>query len=552
MTKRMLPALAAGAVLWAAGCEPATLTEARDQLGRNGGVLSLELPVTDTTYFVTELLANGVDTVTTATGLLGVRVQADTLNVFSYREQLTTTQVTTTVGFPAPVFGAPGGVQDTITFQTPQGSNLVSASVATGYVVRTTTNNTGCTGTATATLADTSGAVVLTFPSVTVGTGTTVIDSVTAAGVTVGALVEITATGSVLGGCVPAPGSKVNSSITVRPLTLSAVTLDNVNETIAVEQPQELDAAELNLADLEDAIRQSTINDATIGVTVTNTADIPVQLSGFFLTAVRLDAAGQLLRDGAGNLIFEIDSVTGNRLEVAVADPGQTTFALPRQGSASLSVNAAPVIDRILDLLIDSNRVALVAVGNALAGDGSLATIAASDSVDVGFDMVLGLDFTIPLAGVTIDRNQTASGIDLDSADADDIAARILTASLEAEVVNGTPFGVELDIALAPDSLGSSVDVFTQPGAILLNRVTVNAAPTGAGGLPSGVTTDSISLGLSGTQTRVVLTRVFTAGMRMRLLPRSGGGTRGAIPPNAGVGITASVLVRIRQGSGGQ
>ena len=51
------PWVVLAAVLAAGGCEPATLTEARDQLGRNPGTVSFILPISDTTYLVSDLLA---------------------------------------------------------------------------------------------------------------------------------------------------------------------------------------------------------------------------------------------------------------------------------------------------------------------------------------------------------------------------------------------------------------------------------------------------------------------------------------------------------------
>jgi hypothetical protein len=538
-----------GGLVTGQACEPASVTEARDILGRNGGVVSFQFPVTDTTYLMSDLLAGNVDTLTLASGGLEVRVQADTLSVVGFGDQLRTAEVTTSVGFPTPVFGAPGDTQDTVRFATDQGSSVLSASIQSGFVVRTLTNNTGCTGSAGATVVDSAGTSVVTFPTINVSNGAVLIDSLPVGGVVMAGFVDIGATGSIVGACIPNVNGKVSSAITVRPLVLASVTLDNVSETINVEQSVELDRAQLSLDDLEDAVLDATLNDATIDIVVLNTADIPVVLTNFFIVAVQVDGLGNLARDGGGNLIFETDG-NGARLEAAVADPGLSTLTLGRQVSTNVSVQAAAVVDRMLDLLIQDQGVALVAIGDATAGDGSGSTINSTDDVEVQFDVAIGLDFTLSATGVTLDRNQSAGGLELDSADIADISSRLITAALQAEVENSTPFEMEIQVALAPGRLADSVDVFAEPGAVILAPVTVSAPVTNAVGIPTAVATDSISIGISGAQSEVVLGVDFTAGIRFRLLPRSGGGSRGAFLPDAAVKLDASVLLEVRRGTG--
>jgi hypothetical protein len=321
-----------------------------------------------------------------------------------------------------------------------------------------------------------------------------------------------------------------------------------VNETLAVEQYQEVDANDVDFDDLEDAIEQSTLNDAIIDLTIENSAGLPIVIDNFTLGAVRLDAGGQLLRDGVGNPLFE-ESSPGNPILISVNDPGQTTLSLARQSTTNLSVNAAPLVDRVVDLILNDVRVAILASGSAVGGDGSPSTLTDQDYVRVLYDFTVGLDFTIPPSGVTFTRNQTLDGLSIDPDDQNDFADRILTAAVNAAAGNSTPFGVEIDLALAPDSLGDSDDVFAHPDVVLLDRVTLGAPVVNAAGISTGTVSDSVSLSISGSEATVAMGDIFTAGIRIRLLPGTGANGRGAVRPADGVAIDASLELQIRRGN---
>jgi hypothetical protein len=326
------------------------------------------------------------------------------------------------------------------------------------------------------------------------------------------------------------------------------VTLDNVSEVVDVEQFQEVDANDVDFDDLEEAIDQSTLNSALIGLTIDNSAGLPVVIDNFTLGAVRLDVAGQLMRDGAGNPLFE-ESSPGNPILVSVTDPGQTTLTLARQATINLSVNAASLVDRVVDLILNDVRVAIVAAGTAVGGDGGPSTLTDQDYVRVLYDFTVGLDFTIPVGGVTFTRNQTLDGLSIGIDDQNDIADRVVLASVSGIAANSTPFGVEVDLAIAPDSLGDNDDVFSHPDAVILDMVTLGAPVVDAVGISTGTVSDSISLEISGTESTVVMGDIFTAGIRIRLLPGNGANGRGAVRPSDGVAIDASLELQIRRGN---
>lgn len=318
--------------------------------------------------------------------------------------------------------------------------------------------------------------------------------------------------------------------------------------TIAVEEFTALDASAIDFDDLNDAMRQSTINRATVDLTITNGADIPLVLSGLTLGVVQLDAAGAIRRDAQGNPDYEVDA-NGADLTVPVADSGQTDLAVAPLGSRAISLNAAPLVDRMVKLALGGTDAALLTAGNVIAGDGTTpGSISSGDKVGVGFDVTVGLDFTLPAGGIQFDINQVSDGIDLDSADADDLASRVVDVGGTASAENFTPFGLEVTVAIAPDSLADSVDVFVQANAIFLDTMALAAPTVDAQGIPQGTTTDSIAVGITGQEVRVLFGKFFTAGIRIRLLAGTGGGGRGAIRTGDKIVISAAALIRIRRG----
>ncbi|MCH8936806.1 MAG: hypothetical protein IIB90_13865 [Gemmatimonadetes bacterium] len=551
----LLSAAVVGGVIL--GCEPGSVTEAREQLGRGAlDTIGFVIPLVNDTFFVSQFLNEG-DTVSTPDGLLSLRVQNEDV-AFGFTDVLQSDEVTTTVALPSPArapgMQAPGDRRDTLRLVTPAGSNVVGATVLSGWIVRSITNGTTCDATINILVLDSLGGAIVTFPAdVFVAAAATVVDSVNANGATFIRFAEVIPSVSFGGGCVPGSGSQVSTDVTFRPMTLVSVDLENLSESFSVEEAEELNRSDLNFDELEDAIDQSTLNSATIALTVVNSADIPLVLDNFTIGAVRLDAGGQLMRDGGGNLIFESDA-GGNPILITIADPGQTRLAIPRAqgttpGTASVSVQAAPLVDRITHILLADERVAFVASGTAEASDGSSGRIVLGDSVIVNYDVVVGLDFTIPLAGIEFDvPNAISDGVDLDSAEVEDIVDRIVSVGGVARVENFTAFGVEVRAAFAPDSLADSVDVFVQPGGFALAPIVVSGPAVDANGVPTGSTTDSVAVSITSQEARVLLGDSFTAGVRIRLLPGTGGGGRGVIRPNDMIVVSAGLTILVRRG----
>ena len=217
-------------------------------------------------------------------------------------------------------------------------------------------------------------------------------------------------------------------------------------------------------------------------------------------------------------------------------------------GTATVSVQAADLVDAVTHLLLDGDRVAFVASGTAESNDGSSGRIVMGDMVDVQYSVIVGLDFTIPLTGIqfTVD-NTVSDGVGLDSAQIDDIVDRIVSIGGVARVENFTSFAVEVTAAFAPDSLDPAVDVFTQPGGFQLTPIMVIGPPVDASGIPQGSAIDSVAVSITAQQARVLLGDKLTAGIRVRLLPGTGGFGRGVIRPNDQIAVSAAVNIMIER-----
>lgn len=317
--------------------------------------------------------------------------------------------------------------------------------------------------------------------------------------------------------------------------------------TVAVQNSQEMPSTSVDFGDFGDAVKDSGthINDAVASLTVRNTAATPLSLVGFTLGAVQLDAAGNLKTKTGGGLDYELDT-GGQPILINVADPGKTTLSIARSATTAVSLQAAPLIDRVVHLILNNKRVAIVAAGSAQAGDGAQSRIVSTDNVAVTFALTVGLDFTLPASGVSFTRNQTQDGADLAASDANDIAARILNGGVAASVTNGTPFGLTVNVAFVDGIKDSTVDIFNTPGHVTLDSVTLAASAVDGQGRVTTPAADSVNLTMSGAQARPLLGRNFTVGVRIRLTPPAGG--RGAIRPSDQVRIFVRALLDVQGG----
>ncbi len=550
MKRRILSPLLGAAVIGGAilGCEPGSLTAAREQLARGtADTIGYVVPLVADTFLVSELL-DGADTVSTPDGLLSLRVQNDLIQ-FDFADVLQSAAIATSVGFSSPSLNAPGDLRDTLRFTTVAGSRVVGVTMSSGSVTRTITNGTTCDATATIAMVDSLGNTVVALDTnVVVTAGNSVTQTVNLNGASFVQFIEVVPSAS-FGACIPAPGGSVSTSLSFTQATLDTVDLDNLSESFTIEEVQIVNPTALAFDELDSLINQSTLNSVTIDMTVTNNVDVPVVLNNVTIGAVRIDpGTGLLMRDGGGNLIFETDG-GGAPILARIANAGDTTLAVDRNGTTSVSVQAAELVDRVTHLVLDGDSVAFVVSGTADANDGSSGRIVMSDLVDVQYSVTVGLDFTIPLTGIQFNVDNTVtSGVGLDTAEIDDIVDRIVSIGGVARVENFTAFGIEVTAAFAPDSLDPAVDVFTQPGGFQLTPITVSAPVVDSLGIPQGSAIDSVGVSITAQEARMLLGDMFTGGIRLRLLPGTGGSGRGAMRPGDKIVVSAAVNISIERG----
>jgi hypothetical protein len=291
------------------------------------------------------------------------------------------------------------------------------------------------------------------------------------------------------------------------------------------------------LGELENVIRDATLHTAPIGAAVENTADAPMTLTDFALGLVRIDLlTGNPRRDPTTNE-FEYETEAGAPILIPVADPGVNTLALGRQATVNLTLDGAPLVDRLVDLLIDGVRTAIVGAGTVSIGDGTIGTVGPSDRIVLRVDPVVGFDLTVPAGGVSFDSSLAVPGLDLDADVTEEIIALLDSAAVDLAVTNATPFAVEATTAFVAGSVAG--DVFATPGRVDVAPLIVSAPAVSDDGIVLEPLSDFLTVALAPGDLLPLLGAEFTAGVRIRLLPPVGG--RGA--------LRATDYIRVRAGA---
>lgn len=562
-------------------CEPATITEARNQLRRGGArTTSYVIPVARDTFTLSDFLPK-TDTTTTGS-LVGIRLDPESVSVnVGTQLQFNNVQMDpVNYDYPPGLPGAGPPVNfslnqnvlqtearlqavDTITAQS--GSLAVTVANKLPHSVSFTVTLRGFltaggaqlsqSGTVNARVQNdgTSNSVTVNFnlanvrivpDSDAVLSGTITLSGTAANPSTLNDAIALTGTGSMV---VQRLAGPLNPSVT-REL-----------DTIPIENFQETPNAIADFGDLKDAVIASVLNNATADLTVINGANIPVQLTNFRLGLAELTPGGLLPRDGSGNIVFEKDA-GGSNIFLTVADAGVTTYSVARNATKTSSFPAAQLLDRLVNRLLNNRRMALVAVARARLGDGAASAINRTDVVKVRFQLTVGLDLTLPPAGVGFQRKQIAGGLDLDPADGDDISTRLDKATLRAAVTNGTPFGVTALISVVRDSVAGTVgSILALPvctGApttscrVSFVSIVVPASTVNASGQVVTPATGTVEVVLSGNTARVLFGRKFTTAISIQITPGVGGNGRAAIRPADRLNLNANAQVDIKVGGG--
>jgi hypothetical protein len=531
-------------LLGLAACEPASVTDARNQLARGpADTVRYLLPLATDTLDRSDLDIQG-DTV--IGGLQGVAFDPESVSV-AVADDLRFQNVTVTdvaVSFdPAVLAAAPPGtlVDSTAQFPglatEPRVQSIDQVDVLTGTLTLTTSNR---------------------------------LVEVVSYTVTLGGFLDPTGspfTASSVLPAAPGDGSYATDVLvfdlangTLLPVGIADFDVQAVSGSLdpqvtaeltdSVEDFTEVTLGSVDFGKFEDAVIASTLNAATGTLRFRNTADAPVELVNFTLGAVQLTPTGQVPRDPATGIpLYETDGA-GTPILVPVTDPGQSTLTVPRTSTNTITVAMPQLADRVVHLLLGGSRVAVVGSGAASAGDGQPSRITRTDSVYLVTDLFVGFDFTVPDSGVVITENSLQDGLDFAQNDIDDIVLNLLVhAGVTAEVTNSTPFALDIDLAYAPGDLGNA-DVFLDPNAVVVSPIQVAAPTLDAAGRVTTPVVDTVEIILVGRDIEPLLGIEFTATLRTRVRPGLGGNGRAALGAGDEAIFNSSVVIDVKRGGG--
>jgi len=315
---------------------------------------------------------------------------------------------------------------------------------------------------------------------------------------------------------------------------------DSVPIVAFQEVVQDTATNQLDFGDIEDAIRQVDINDARLHVNVSNTADVAAVLVDFNLGVSELDAGGQ-------PLAFEIDSLTGMPILVPVAETGGNSLTIAANSDTSFTLQGGPLVNRLIHMVLDGRRAAVVGAG-ILTTDAPSGQITAADVISVQTELVAVIDLTLPDTGVVFTKNTTQDGFSIDSLEAHYILERMVEARVASGILNNLPFSLDVDIAFAPGDLGET-DVFAHPDAVVVARMTVDTTVVDSIGRLVGTQLTNAEVSLVGDEARALVGERFTATLRIRLKGASTSNRRGVVFAGTNMVVNSSARVVLRLGA---
>jgi hypothetical protein len=316
--------------------------------------------------------------------------------------------------------------------------------------------------------------------------------------------------------------------------------LDSVPIVAFQEMVQNEDLDQLDFGDIEDVVRQVDFNDARLRLNVANTGDIAAVLVDFNLAVAELDASGQLP-------LPPVYQPLGSPILVPIAEPGSNSLRVAANSDTSFTVQSGPLVNLLVHMVLDGKRTALVGAGT-LTTDSPTGQIAASDVISLQIELIAVLDFTVPDTGVVFTKNLTQDGLGIDSDEVPLLLERVQRAEVSTDVLNTLPFGIDLDIALAPGDLGED-DVFANPDAVVISNITVDTSVVDlVGQLVSGQSTTAL-ITLIGDEVGPLLGDTFTASVRVRIMGALTSGRRGIVHAGASALLDSEARIELRLGA---
>jgi hypothetical protein len=564
------------------GCEPATLTEARDQLARGpADTVAYTLPLSRDTVDVTDF---DIENLAAIGDLQGIGLDPETVHV-AIGEELDFENVLLTEFFISltPALVTASGSLDTAFTYTglddPRVDPIDSLMFDSGALQVMTSNRlvepmdytvilhgiersgVPLSGSGTVPGAPGNGDWASDNLVIDLAGATMVPDSVD-----VELQVQVTLTGNAANAANADSAIMQTGSADFRVQRLSGYLDPAVTPELAVEVEDStvLDNSIVgDLGDFEDAVRGSVLNTALANLEIRNWAEVPVTLDGFMLGAVVL-VGGAIPRDPVTGVPLYLSDDQGQPILVPITDPGVSTLSIPRAqgstpGTTTVQLVWPELATEVVHELIDGEDVAIVGAGVAAAGDSTLSALAYTDSLRLFADMVVGIDFTIPDTGVVVLSNNTSDALTFDTQDEiDDILDNLLIqASAISEVENGTPYALEVDIAYVAGDLGDQ-DVFQVPGATTISNIQVDAPPLTAEGRVTTPVVDTTRITIPAEDVDPLLavdpgvgpTPKFTATAKIRMMAGAGGAGRAALGVNDVALLASGIVIEIRRGGG--
>lgn len=189
-------------------------------------------------------------------------------------------------------------------------------------------------------------------------------------------------------------------------------------------------------------------------------------------------------------------------------------------------------------------RVAPVLQGDVRASPDDVASLRTSDEIVLGHRLLVGLDLVLPDSGVVVRRTELGDGLGLSDRDASATVERVISAGATLSVANGIPFRVRTLVAWVPgDRTGT--DVFDDPERAVLDTLSVGASA----GDGNEARVDTLTVSLSGSEVEPLLRDLYTAEVRIRLLPGEGSDGGGAIRVGERLDVDARASVDLRAGN---
>ncbi len=324
---------------------------------------------------------------------------------------------------------------------------------------------------------------------------------------------------------------------TVRAVVGDALRLDGRAEVEAVKS---LLPASLDLDELAPAVAAAELRTAPIELTLSHTSGATVTLLDPTLVLARTGPDGEPVRDESGDIVPETDAA-GDPLAVAMGD----SVVVPPGERVELEPDAAPLVDRMAELLVGGDPAAVALLGTARVPEDQRTLVESGDALSLAHRALVGLDMVLPDSGVVVRRDQAGDGLGFTARDADQIRRRVVRAGSELVVENSVPFRVRVDLAYVGGRRPEAAP-FAAGDGVVLDSLEVGGSAPGA-----GPATDTVEVSVSGDELRPLLEDAFTAAVRIRLLPRRGSAVGGALRAGELVDVDARVFMDVRSGGSG-